>query len=61
MELRRDCYICGYHVIWNGVLGQVLLTEGELATQHGRDRHAVAVNLKKYSGKTVGHLYQENF
>ena len=32
MGLCQDSCICGYHVIWNAVLGQVLLTEGELAT-----------------------------
>ena len=32
MELRQDSCIHGYHVIWNAVLGQVLLTKGELAT-----------------------------
>ena len=47
---------CGYHVIWNGVLGQVLLTKGELATQRGRDRHAIVVNSQKHTDKTVGHL-----
>ena len=31
MELRQDSCIRGYHVIWNAVLGQVLLTEGDLA------------------------------
>ena len=40
MELCLNSCIRGYQVIWNGVLGQVLLTEGELATQHGRDRQA---------------------
>ena len=37
MELRQDSCIHGYHVIWNAVLGQVLLTKGELATQRGRE------------------------
>ena len=50
----------GYHVIWNRVLEQVLLTKGELATQRGRDRHAVAhavvLNSKKHPDKTVGYL-----
>ena len=53
MELRQDSCIHGYHVIWNAVLGQVLLTKGELAMQSGRDRHAVAVSSKKHSCKTV--------
>ena len=44
----------GYHVIWNGVLGQVLLTKGELTTQRGRDHNAVVVNLQKQADKTVG-------
>ena len=56
MELLQDSFIHGYHVICNGVLGQVLLTKGELATKRGRDRHAVVVNSKKHSDKTVGHL-----
>ena len=56
MELRQDSFIRGYHIIWKGVLGQVLLTKGELATQCGCDRHAVVVNSKKHSDKTVGHL-----
>ena len=56
MELRQDSFIRGYHVIWNGFLGQVLLTKGELATQRGCDRHAIVLNLKKHSDKTVGHL-----
>ena len=37
MELRQNSCIRGYHIIWNGVLGQVLLTKGELATQRGRE------------------------
>ena len=40
MELRQDSRIHGYHIIWNGVLGQIQLTEGELATQCGTNRQA---------------------
>ena len=46
----------GYHVIWNEILGQVLLIKRKLATQRGRDRHAVVVNLQKHADKTIGHL-----
>ena len=56
MELRQDSSIRCYHVIWKGVLGQTLLSKEELATQRGRYRHAVVVNSKKHSDKTVGHL-----
>ena len=56
MELRQDSCIHGYHALWNAVLGQVLLTEGEVSTQRGHDRHAVAVNSKKHSGKIVEYL-----
>ena len=40
MELHQNSCVHGYHVIWNAVLGQVLLTEGELATQRGHDHQA---------------------
>ena len=52
MELCQDSCIRGYHIIWNAVLRQVLLTKGELAMQHGHNRHSIAVNSKKHSGKT---------
>ena len=52
MELRQNSCIRGYHIIWNAILGQVLLTKVELVILRGCDCHAVAVNSKKHSGKT---------
>ena len=37
VELCQDSFIHGYHIVWNAVLGQVLLTKGEIATQRGRE------------------------
>ena len=56
MKLRQDSCIRGYHVIWNTVSGQVLLTKGELATYMAAVVMPLAVNSKKHSDKAVGHL-----
>ena len=39
-EIYLEWPIRGYHIICNGVLGQILLTKGVLATQRGRDCQA---------------------